>query len=67
MSLSRIEIDLLALINAGRPHDVLAQMQSLAWLTPAPDGNGYQPNREAREFAAKLTRLHLPIPWQTPE
>ncbi len=65
MSLSRLEIDLLALLSAGRPQDALAQMQSLAWL--APEGDRYQPSREACEFAAKLTRLGLPIPWQPPE
>ncbi len=62
MRLSQTEIELLALLSAGRPDDVLAQMQKTGWLKR--DAAAWKANREAREFAAKLERLGLTAPWQ---
>ena len=62
MSLSAIEIDLLALLHAGKRAEALEQMQAKGWLKREDDT--WEPNREAREFAAKLHRLGLTPPWQ---
>lgn len=62
MSLSQPEIELLALINAGKQNEAIETMQKKAWLKR--DGDTRKPNREAREFAAKLNRLGLTPPWE---
>jgi thymidylate synthase (FAD) len=62
MSLSAIEIDLLALLHTDRRTDAIEQMQAKGWLKREDDI--WKPNREAREFAAKLQRLGLAPPWQ---
>ena len=62
MSLSQPEIELLALINAGKQNEAIETMQKKAWLKR--DGDAWKPNREAREFAAKLSRLGLTPPWE---
>ena len=62
MSLSAIEIDLLALLHAGKHADILERMQTKGWLKREDDT--WKPNREAREFAEKLQRLGLTAPWE---
>jgi len=62
MSLSQSEIELLALLNAGRRAEAIEQMQAKKWLKREADA--WKPNREAREFAAKLERLSLTPPWE---
>jgi thymidylate synthase (FAD) len=62
MSLSQTEVDLLALLHGGGPAETLEQMQEKGWLKR--DGDAWKPNREAREFAAKLQRLGLSPPWE---
>jgi len=62
MALSATEIDLLALLHAGKQADALAQMQTKHWLKR--ENDTWKPNREAREFAAKLQRLGLTTPWE---
>ncbi len=62
MSLSQTEVDLLALLHGGGPAETLEQMQGKGWLKR--DGDAWKPNREAREFAAKLQRLGLKPPWE---
>ncbi len=63
MSLSQIEVELLALLNTGKRSDAIAQMQEKGWLKR--EGDAWKPNREAREFAAKLHRIGVTPPWQT--
>jgi len=62
MSLSQNEINLLALLNTGRHPEAIEQMQAKKWLKREADA--WKPNREAREFAAKLERLSLTPPWE---
>ncbi|MCB2194162.1 MAG: FAD-dependent thymidylate synthase [Deltaproteobacteria bacterium] len=62
MNLSQTEVELLALLNGGRPDAALAQMQETGWLKR--DGLAWKANREAREFAAKLERLGVSRPWE---
>jgi thymidylate synthase (FAD) len=61
MSLSRTEVELVALLYGGGQAETLKQMQAKGWLKR--DGDAWKPNREAREFAAKLQRLGLTPPW----
>ncbi len=63
MSLSQIEVELLALLNTGKRSDAIAQMQEKGWLKR--EGDAWKPNREAREFATKLHRIGVTPPWQT--
>lgn len=62
MSLSRIEVELLAMLHAGREENVLTTMQTNGWLKR--EGEVWKPSREARELAEKLKRLGLKCPWQ---
>jgi len=62
MSLSRIEVELMAMLHAGRTADLLDAMQQNGWLKR--DGKAWKPSREARELAEKLERLGLACPWQ---
>ena len=62
MLLSATEIDLLALLHAGKRAGAIEQMQAKKWLKREDDT--WKPNREAREFAEKLQRLGLTPPWQ---
>jgi thymidylate synthase (FAD) len=62
MSLSQIEVELLALLNTGRQSDAIAQMQEKGWLKP--EGDAWKPNREACEFATKLHRIGVTPPWE---
>lgn len=61
MSLSQTEIGLLSLLCEGRPREALDRMLAIGWLSQ--DSGACKPNREAREFAAKLARLNLTPPW----
>lgn len=62
MSLSRTEVELMAVQHAGRTADLLETMQQNGWLKR--DGDTWKPSREARELAEKLQRLGLACPWQ---
>jgi thymidylate synthase (FAD) len=62
MSLSQNEIEVLALLHTGRQAEAIEQMQAKKWLKREADT--WKPNREAREFAAKLQRLGLGPPWK---
>ncbi|MDT8396137.1 MAG: FAD-dependent thymidylate synthase [bacterium] len=61
VSLSGDEIGILALINSGRRDE--ADKQLLAAGFTVKDGDSVKPTLEGREFAAKLVRMGLKIPW----
>jgi thymidylate synthase (FAD) len=63
LTISKTETKYLALLNSGKQNEIIAQMQNNGWLQS--DKNVLKPNREAAEFAAKLERLGLKIPWLT--
>ncbi|MDF1536771.1 MAG: FAD-dependent thymidylate synthase [bacterium] len=61
VSLSGDEIGILALINSGRRDE--ADKQLLAAGFTVKDGDSVKPTLEGREFAGKLVRMGLKIPW----
>lgn len=61
MSLSETEISFLALLHSGKQEELLGQMQEKGWLKR--HGESWRANREASEFAAKLEKLGVVLPW----
>ncbi len=59
--LSETEIYFLSLFNSGKIDEIIEQMFSKGWLIKKKDV--LTPNREASEFALKLNRLGINIPW----
>ncbi|UCD52489.1 MAG: FAD-dependent thymidylate synthase, partial [Phycisphaerales bacterium] len=62
MSLSQMEVEVLALLHAGRQTEAIEEMRDKKWLKREADA--WKPSREACEFAAKLQRLGLTPPWE---
>ena len=64
MALSEIEIMLLGLIHSGKPEDAVQWMEEKGWLKQ--QEGAWKVNIEANEFAGKLKRLRVELPWQGP-
>ena len=62
MGLSEMEIKLLGLIYSGRQDEAVRWMEENGWLKQK-DGAS-KVNIEANEFAGKLARLHVELPWK---
>lgn len=60
-SFYKYEMALLKAIAAGGTSEARQVAESLGWLIPGKDG--WQANRERKEFEAKATELGVPIPW----
>lgn len=61
MSLSETEVGFLTLIHSRKYEELLGQMQEKGWLKR--QGESWKANREAAEFAVKLERLGVMLPW----
>jgi thymidylate synthase (FAD) len=62
MSLSRMEISLMNLLYAGKRDEAVRWMEEKRWLKQ--QEGAWKLNIEANEFAAKLERLGIELPWQ---
>lgn len=58
---SRLEIEILKRLTAGKRDEAVLFAQSYGWLER--DQNELTPNRERAEFEAKLESLGMPVPW----
>ncbi|MCA9729476.1 MAG: FAD-dependent thymidylate synthase [Candidatus Eisenbacteria bacterium] len=61
LSLTRLEIAVLAPVAAGDRDGAMAVARSFGWLEEG--RNGWKRNRERSEFEEKLARLGLTAPW----
>jgi thymidylate synthase (FAD) len=61
ITLSDLEIGFISMISAGKGEEVLSHLQENGWLERIDDK--WKLYREAQEFASKLNRLRIPIPW----
>jgi hypothetical protein len=57
MSLSRVEVDLVAMISAGKLELAMSTAGSMGWL-------GKPKNREREEFEAKCVDFNIIPPWK---
>ena len=64
MGLSEMEVMLLGLINSGMQDEAVQWMEEQRWLKKQ-DG-AWKVNIEANEFAGKLDRLRIELPWKGP-
>jgi thymidylate synthase (FAD) len=64
MALSEMEIMLIGLIYSRRQEDAVRWMEEKNWLKQQ-EGT-WKVNIEANEFAGKLERLHIELPWKGP-
>ena len=62
MGLSEMEIKLLGLIYSGKQDEAVRWMEENGWLKHK-DG-AWKVNIEANEFAGKLVRLQVELPWK---
>ena len=62
MGLSEREVTLLSLLYAGNSDEAISMMEEKKWLKRQ-DG-GWKVNIEGNEFAAKLERLGIELPWR---
>jgi thymidylate synthase (FAD) len=60
--LSRIESEILAATGGGEAERAVEIARDAGWL--APGKSGFKPNRERREFEAKLREWGLCVPWE---
>lgn len=58
---SRLEIEILKRLTAGKRDEAISFAQSCGWLER--DQSGLTPNRERAEFEAKLESLGMAVPW----
>ena len=61
LSLSASEVSFLKLLSSKGPLETVNGMQEAGWLKQREEG--WKPNREALEFAAKLERFGMMAPW----
>ncbi len=64
MGLSEMEVMLLGLIYSGKQDDAVRWMEERGWLKKQDDA--WKMNIEANEFASKLERLRINLPWKGP-
>ena len=64
MGLSKMEVELLSLLYAGKQDEAVNWMMEQGWLKQQ-DG-AWKVNIEGNEFAEKLGRLGIELPWQGP-
>jgi len=62
MALSDREVKLLNLLYAGKGDEVVSWMEESGWLKR--NDGAWKRNIEANEFAAKLERFGIDMPWQ---
>jgi thymidylate synthase (FAD) len=62
MALSDREVELLSLLYAGKQEEAIRVMQDKKWLKR--QEVGWKVNIEGNEFAGKLERLGIGLPWQ---
>ncbi len=61
VQLSRVDTEYIRLLSIGQTDDAIAAMKKSGWLKVK--GEKTSPNLEAREFALKLEKLGIDIPW----
>ena len=64
MALSEMEILLLGLLYSGKQDEAVRWMEEKGWLKQ--QEGAWKVNIEANEFAGKLERLRIELPWQGP-
>ena len=64
MGLSEMEVLLLGLIYSGKQDEAVQWMEDRGWLKKQEEA--WKVNIEANEFASKLQRLQIELPWQGP-
>ena len=64
MGLSEMEVKLLGLIYSGKQDEAIEWMSERGWLKKRDDA--WKVNIEANEFAGKLERLGIELPWKGP-
>jgi thymidylate synthase (FAD) len=64
MGLSEMEVLLLGLIYSGKQDEAVEWMKERGWLKKQDEA--WKVNIEANEFAGKLERLRIELPWQGP-
>ncbi|MFH1196505.1 MAG: FAD-dependent thymidylate synthase [bacterium] len=62
ISFSRLELDVLNLLFAGKKQEALAAAESFEWLEKRDDGTLKQ-NVERLEFEDKLMKMNIQFPW----
>jgi thymidylate synthase (FAD) len=61
-SLSRLEIEIIKALHAGKPERAIELARQFGLLPPP--GQELKRNRERDDLEAKLTSLNMPIPWK---
>jgi len=61
-SLSRLEIEIIKALHAGKPASAIELARQFGLLPPP--GQELKRNRERDDLEAKLTSLNMPIPWK---
>ena len=69
LHLTRLELELVTLLNQDRPQEALAVAERAGWLRrrDGPPGGALRRNRERQEAEVKLARLGLAPPWRATE
>ena len=69
LHLTRLELELVTLLNQDRPQQALAVAERAGWLRrrDGPPGGALRRNRERQEAELKLERLGLAPPWSAAE
>ena len=69
LHLTRLELELVTLLNQDRPQEALAVAERAGWLRrrDGPPGGALRRNRERQEAEVKLARLGLAPPWSVAE
>jgi thymidylate synthase (FAD) len=62
LTFSRLELNVLNLLFAGKKEEALAAAESFEWLERREDGTLKQ-NVERLEFEGKLSKMNIPFPW----